>query len=256
MTAPQPDELSLQRRYQQFREREIEFYKQVVSRRSVMRIAQDASDRILARPELQLGELTLAQEVDALIAARIGVPSFKRWRLAAERKNGRKRAPSPRAEQLQLPMPSSDAAAGTVLVLQPRNAGAWERFCERGRNVIVIEPDDRERSALETHASRSGWTHLLRTSATNEPLHERVVFTSVLYSPAACSDLSEPETVQLIDRLKEATVSGGTHIVDGLIDDREVLPEALLQRSYSSWTTTASGGRRNDRVVTTRFQKA
>ena len=257
---PTPDSLppSFRRRYELYRAREIEFYKQVLVRASLIRIADEARVRIDARSELQLGDATLAAEVDSIIAERMSLPSFRAWmRSQRQPSNGPqpaagRRSVSAAATQLAFDVSASASDAAPVLVLQPRGADVWKALCAAGRAVIVVEPDHDERDAVHSRASRSGWTHLVHVVASPAALPRPTLFSSVLYSPAACADLSEWQTAELIDALQTSTVRGGVHVVDGLMRDRDVLPRSILRRSYAAWSTRASRAPRDWRLVATR----
>ena len=257
---PTPDSLppSFRRRYELYRAREIEFYKQVLVRASLIRIADEARVRIEARSELQLGEALLAAEVDSIIAERMSLPSFRAWmRSQRQPSSGRqtstvRRPVSPAATQLALDVSAAAFNAAPVLVLQPRGADVWKVLCAAGRAVIVVEPDHDERDAVHARASQSGWTHLVRAVPSPAALTRPTLFSSVLYSPAACADLSEWQTAELIDALQTSTVRGGVHVVDGLMRDRDVLPRSILRRSYATWSMRTSRGPRDWRLVATR----
>ncbi len=252
---------SFRRRYEQYRAREVEFYKQVIVRSSLLRIAEQARARLDARRELQLGEALLAAEVDSIIAERMALPTFRAW-MRAQRQALAVRpstavgmssvAVSPMALQLALDVPTLQETSSPVLVLQPRSPDVWQLFCEAGQAVVVVEPEHEERVAIDQRATRNGWSRLVRTVPSPAAIPRPRLFASVLYSPAACADLSDWEARELIDDLQTSTVRGGVHIVDGLLRDRDVLPRSILRRSYSTWSMRATRGRRDWRLVATR----
>ncbi len=257
---PTPDSLplSFRRRYELYRAREIEFYKQVLARASLIRIADEARVRIEARSELQLGDTLLAAEVDSIIAERMSLPSFRAWMRsqyqpsAGHQPSTARRPVSGAAMQLAFDVSASASNGAPVLVLQPRGADVWRVLCADGRAVIVVEPDHEARDAVHARVSRSGWAHLVRAVASTTALPRPTLFSAVLYSPAACADLSEWQTAELIDALQTSTVRGGVHVVDGLLRDRDVLPRSILRRSYATWSTRARRGQRDWRLVATR----
>jgi hypothetical protein len=77
--AVRPESTSLRRRYELFREHDIGFYKQVVHSRTLIQLAEMARQRMDTCGDLFLGDLTLAFEVDALVAERLRLPSFRVW---------------------------------------------------------------------------------------------------------------------------------------------------------------------------------
>ncbi len=264
MSTPDSLPTSFRRRYELYRAREIEFYKQVLVRASLIRIADEARGRIEARSELRLGDALLAAEVDSIIAERMSLPPFRAW-MRSQHQSATVRQPSTLREpaavrpsvslaatQLAFDVPALAFNAAPVLVLQPRGADVWRVLCAEGRTVIVVEPDHAERDAVQSRASRSGWAHLVRAVASPAALPRPTLFSAVLYSPAACADLSDWQTADLIDALQTSTVRGGVHVVDGLMRDRDVLPRSILRRSYATWLTRANRGQRDWRLVATR----
>lgn len=133
-----PESTSLRRRYELFREHDIEFYKQVVHPRTLIQLAEMARRRMDTRGDLFLGDLTLAFEVDALVADRLRLPSFRAWSGRQFRSLGTRRTWSDHAQQLALQLPTS-ASAGAVLLLQPRAGDVWEAVCASGRRVPVVD---------------------------------------------------------------------------------------------------------------------
>ena len=243
---------SFRRQYELHRAREIEFYKQVVERASLLRVADEARVRLAARAELQLGDTLLAAEVDSVIAERMGLLSFRLWMRSQRASSLVRRPVSMAAAQLALDVSTAAVSGAPVLVLQPRAADVWQLLCAAGRLVIVVEPDPDERALVQSRAIKHRWSHLVRVVSTPAAVPRPTLFSSVLYSPAACAELSEWETLELIDALRTSTVRGGVHVVDGLLRDRDVLPRTVLRRSYAQWSTRATRGRRDWRLVATR----
>lgn len=241
----------MRRRYAEFRAREIEFYKQVVPHRTLMRLADLARQRIETRGELVLGEVTLAFEVDDVIVERLRMPSFTVWSRRQFRADGVQKAWSGHAQQLTLLIPPG-TGRGAVLLLQPRTFDLWEAVCASGRNVVMIEPDDEARERVLERASRSGWSDVITAIPSDEKHHSGGLFASVFYSPAACADLADWEADELIESLKARTDVGGVHVVDGLLRDRASASRAMLRRSYSSWRKRVQRGDREWTLIAER----
>jgi len=240
---------ALRQRYDAFRAREVEYYKQVVPYRTLMRIAELARGRMHARGEFALGELTLAYEVDDIIAERMALPSFRLWERSAAATAGRTRNVMRRVEQLLLRLPSRASLDVAVLLLQPRAAGIWVGVFARGNRVVVIEPDPIEREAIVRRVAEGGHEALLRVIDRHETLRESEIFAAVVFSPAACADLSDREAASLIATLQARTVFGGVHVIEGLLRERGSLPRSLLRQSYRSWQTRVERGRREWSLV-------
>ena len=206
-----------------------------------MQIGDAASTRLLTRGALSLGEITLDYEVNDLVAERLRLPNFRTWSRRQFRSAGTRRGWSTRSEQLVLQLPAG-AALGPVLLLQPRASDVWEAVCAHGRPVLVVEPDDALRERMLEHASESGWSELVRVVPSHEEANTDTLFSSVVYSPAACADLADWETDAMIESLKSRTAIGGLHVVDGLLAGRAAVPRTALRRGYASWKRRVQRG--------------
>ena len=71
---------SLRHEYELFVEREIEAYKESVSRSVLLSIGDEAVAALAAEQQFALTELILWEEVDRIIMRRIGLPTFQTWR--------------------------------------------------------------------------------------------------------------------------------------------------------------------------------
>src|ERR671929_985178 len=76
MTAPR----SLQHEYELYVEREIELYKDTLSRSALLSIGDEAVARLREQAQTTLTEMVLWEEVDRIIARRLGLPSYATWR--------------------------------------------------------------------------------------------------------------------------------------------------------------------------------
>ncbi|HSW32952.1 MAG TPA: hypothetical protein VLH36_04980, partial [Steroidobacteraceae bacterium] len=66
-------------------EREIEDYKNSVSRSALMSLADEAMRRLGSGTQMGMTELLLAAEVDRLITGRLRLPSYDTWRKRRQR---------------------------------------------------------------------------------------------------------------------------------------------------------------------------
>jgi len=239
------DTPSMRRRYEQFREREIEYYKQVIPHRTLMRIADAARVRLHMRGELALGELTLAFEVDDIIAERMALPSFRSWSRANQLSSATHRSPASGATQLLMAIAPSTTIARDALLVQPRQHDAWELLCADGRSIVIVEPDRGAREMIGERACEQSWSEQVETVAQFSDVATNRTFNSVHYSPAACADYGEWEAESFIDTLQAMTVRGGVHVVDGLLTERNILPRSMLRRGYASWSVRARRGRKD-----------
>jgi hypothetical protein len=242
-------------RYAAYRAEQIEFYKQVVDYRTMMRVADVAAERIQSRGELALGEITMAFEVDDVIADRLRLPTFRVW----SRKQGLatfgRPSCSDRAIQLALQIATADLRA-PVLMLQPRTTDLWAAVCADGRRVVVVEPEADTRERILELAGMSGFADRVTTLASHESVSADAQYGSVCYSPAAIADLADWEAEAMIESLKSRTVAGGVHVIDGLLGERSVAPRAMLRHGYRDWRRTVQRGTRDWTLVAERVAVA
>src|SRR5579863_3238581 len=71
---------SLRHEYSLYVEREIEAYKESVSRQHLCGIADFAQNVLEGELQLGMRDVLLAAEVDRVIARRLKIPSFETWR--------------------------------------------------------------------------------------------------------------------------------------------------------------------------------
>src|SRR5947209_208106 len=77
MTAPR----SLKYEYELYVEREIEHYKDTISRTALLSIGDEAVARLRAQAQTTLTEMVLWEEVDRIIARRLRLPSYRVWKV-------------------------------------------------------------------------------------------------------------------------------------------------------------------------------
>ncbi len=242
-------------RYDAFRAREIEYYKQVVPHRTLLRLADHARSRMHARGEFSLGDITLAYEVDDIIAERMRLPTFRVWErsaAAALHTPSLRGVVSARAAQLLLQTPQAFAPQSVVVMVQPRTSDAWSAFAGQGRQVVIVEPDRIERDAIAARANENGHTALVHTVPWHDVIQSSEPFASVILSPAACTDLADWEADELLDTLKSRTAHGGAHIIEGLFAERLALPRTMLRRHYGAWRPSVQRNRQEWTLVAQR----
>ncbi len=233
-TAVRDDGMSLRTSYDEFRAREIDFYKEIIPHQQLMRLADSALQSMEARGELMLGDVMLKYEVDDIVAARLRLPSFRAWTRRQSGGGGVLRPWSDRADQLALELPTV-ASSAVVLLLQPRSADLWQALSGHRHHTLVVEPDDERRARLLDDAHRVDGGEYVTALPAYDAIDPETLFSSVCYSPAACADLADWEAEELIESLKQRTVRGGWHVVDGLLRDRASVPRSMLKRSYATW---------------------
>jgi hypothetical protein len=71
---------SLRAEYQEFIDQRIEEYKDSLARADILGIGDEAMQELQGADQLQLTEVVLRDQVDAIIRRRLRLPSFRRWR--------------------------------------------------------------------------------------------------------------------------------------------------------------------------------
>ncbi len=246
-----PELTSLRQRYDEYRAREIDFYKEVVSRSTIMQVADRALARLDARDELVLHELTLESAVNEVIAERLRLPAFRNWSRARGGTGSSKSRSALRADQLMLPLTSAETSH-PVLLLQARADDAWESVVRSGGSVMVVEPEPADRARVLTRADQGGWNDVVRVASSYDDIDADARFSSVCYTPAACADFADWEVESMIESLKQRTVRGGVHVVEGLLQERAAAPRAVLRRGYASWTRRVQRGAREWTLIAAR----
>ena len=77
---------SLKHEYELYVEREIEAYKDRVSRSVLLGIGDEAVAALMSQQQLALTEILVWEEVDRIIMRRLGLPNYKAWLRRRERR--------------------------------------------------------------------------------------------------------------------------------------------------------------------------
>jgi hypothetical protein len=245
MTTPR----SLKHEYEIYVEREIEDYKDSVSRSVLLSIGDEAVAALRAQAQTTLTEMVLWEEVDRIIARRLGLPSYASWRrrrlkLLAEFRRPEHWGLSPScalARELSAP---SAAGAGHVLLAGVDDEATALYSAAHGCSVTAL---DRGEDALERvmHAAEvAGLTRLVRGCVAD--LGEwapDVALRVVVCTPAAFERLTPSERARVFDTLQGATLDGGVHLVQTLAEGERRAAPSLdeLHRRYDGWAVSVEG---------------
>jgi hypothetical protein len=234
---------SLRHEYELYVEREIEDYKNSVSRSALLSLADEAMRRMGASAQIGMMELLLAAEVDKLIFGRLRLPSYDTWRRRRQRNSSELQRPEHWGLRGDTPLKQAIpllAGSGTVLVTGARVEGSALYLAANGCAVTAVEPerdvvermleaarnaglDERVHGTVgELHSYLHGWTP-------SDPL------TAVVCTPAAFAGLSEDERARVIDVLKSVTSDGGVHLVETIVAGSSMIDEDELRRRYDGW---------------------
>lgn len=229
---------SLKHEYELFVEREIERYKDTISRTALLAIGDDAVARLRDQAQTTLTEMVLWEEVDRLIALRLRLPNYRVWRQR-------------RAKML------TEYRKPEHWGLAPASAMARELAPGDGSHVLVAGGDG-EAAAMYSAAHGCAVTALaceldaverVMQAAEDAGFDERVrgcvgglaqwspdvALRVVVCTPTAFRDLSHAERTEAIGLLQRATLHDGVHLVEtrGVIGVPLSLDE--LRDCYQGW---------------------
>jgi hypothetical protein len=231
---------SLKHEYELYVEREIEDYKDSVSRSSLLKIGDEAVSILLAQDQIALTEILVWLEVDRIITKRLRLPKYGAWskrRLLALEQYRRPEhwGIDPDAAFVRALQDSSDRH---VLVAGARREGPALYLAAHGCAVTSVESTQDDVERVQHAAEMAGLTERVRSYcaelgswAPDVELH------AVVCSPTAFAGLSPADRDRVIEVLKSATADGGVHLVETLAaaTGAEELALEELESRYSGW---------------------
>ncbi len=230
---------SLRHEYELYFDREVESYKNSVSRAHLCAIADAAQVSLDAAPQLGLHDLLLAAEVNRHIARRLSIPDFGNW----SRRRLRHANEPTRAEcwGLRADTPLSLAIHAVpldahVLVNGARVESSALYLAANGCRVTAVEPEADVVERVLVAASAAGLRARVRGLATELcDFRPDGRLTAVVFTPAALASYSECDREEVIDRLQNATEGGGVHVVETIVAGQEAIDEDELRACYAAW---------------------
>src|SRR5438067_4927321 len=209
MSAPR----SLKHEYELYVEREIEVYKDTISRTALLSIGDEAVARLREQAQTTLTEMVLWEEVDRIIALRLRLPSYRAWRQRRLKMLAEYRKPehwgiaptSALAREL-----ASNAEGGHVLVAGVEREGAVIYPAAHGCAVTALdcEPDVVERVMYAAESAGLG----ARVRGCVSDLGQwspDVALRVVVCTPTALGNLTPSESSAALALLQRATLDGG-----------------------------------------------
>jgi hypothetical protein len=211
-----PKQRSLRHEYALYLEREIEAYKDSVSRATLLSLGDEAVAALGAQAQTTLTEMVVWEEVDRLIAERLRLPGFATW----SRRRRRHLAGLRDAARCGLTpdgvvASALRAAAGDHVLLAGGPAEEATLFsAAHGCNVTVLTgaPDSLDR--LFAAADDAGVGSQVRGCVCELGAWDPdVPFRVVVCAPDALGPLSVTERATAMDGLRRATAVGGVHLL-------------------------------------------
>ena len=230
---------SLRHEYEVYVEREVDAYKESVSRQHLLGIAGSASTALEEQLQLGMRDVLLAAEVDRIITRRLKIPSFDVWR-----RRRLKNASEPKRPEywgLRADTPLAHAIGGasmrsSVVVSGARVQGSALYLAANGCQVTAIEPEADVVQRVLTAAAEAGLQGRVRGLATElSAWHPEGPLGAVICTPAAFAGLSAIEREAVIALLQSATADGGVHLVETIVAGSEAISEEELTAQYANW---------------------
>lgn len=245
---------SLKQEYQEFILHRLEEYKNTVPRAELLQIGDEAVRELQASTQDQylLTEVLLLEHVDRIIARRLRLPSFPRWRQKHRALREAQREPTHWGMDRGHPLVSWAARvepADVVVVLGAAALGEALFLAAHDAEVFLL---DQDLGAVEAAEGRAVTEQL---AGTFQALvidfgswFPDLAPSLVAIAPGCLAQLRAKQRTSLIADLQVRTPTGGVHVVlPPAAEHREVIPFApeTLQTLYRGWQVQP--GRRSKR---------
>lgn len=237
MTRLQPHR-SLRHEYELFVEREIEAYKESVSRSVLLSIGDEAVAALAAEQQFALTELILWEEVDRIIMRRLRLPPFSTWRRRRLRRLAAYRRPEHWGFSPDAPIVRAIGSAGDthVLVTGAASEGSALYLAANGCEVTTVDTEEDVLERVLSAAYDAGITARVRgVMADLASYAPHAPLTAVVCTPAAFAGLTREERDRAIDVLQSATRDGGVHLVETIVAGQAALSVDELTQRYAGW---------------------
>lgn len=236
---------SLHHEYELFVEREIEGYKDSISRNALLAIGDEAVAILQAQAQTTLTELVLWEEVDRIIGRRLGLPPYRTWRrrhlkLLAELARPEHWGMTPASVLVRAL--STHTERGHVLVAGIDDESTTLYSAAQGYAVTALDCEldavERVMAAAEAVGLGSrvrGCVGDLVQWSPDVALH------AVVCTPTAFAGLTPAERARVIELLQGATLDGGIHLVRALVAGHADMAVDELRDRYAGWTIALEG---------------
>jgi hypothetical protein len=230
---------SLKHEYELYIEREIEDYKESVSRSELLSIGDAAVAALQAQQQLPLTELLLCAEVDRIIRKQLRLPSYKTWRkrcLEALQDFRRPERWGLHPDGL-LALAVSAASNAHVFVAGASEEGPALYLAAHGCAVTLFDPTEEILERVVHTAAQVGLGRQVRGLVTDlrDGWAPASPFSAVVCARAAFAGLSPDERAGVIALLQNSTAAGGLHLVETIAGGKRLLPLDELAARYQGW---------------------
>jgi hypothetical protein len=249
---------SLKQEYQEFILQRLEEYKNTVPRGQLLQIGDDAVRELQTSAEDQylLTEVLLLEHVDRIIARRLRLPSFPRWRQKHRALREAQREPThwgfDRAHPI-VPWAGRVEPNDTIVVLGAAALAEALFLAAHDADVFLLDQDLGAVEAAEGRAvaEQLGGGAFQALVINFGSWFPELAPSLVVIAPASLAQLRAKQRASLIADLQVRTPSGGVHVVlPPAAENREVIPLApeALQTLYRGWQVQRPAGRRSKRA--------
>jgi len=245
---------SLKQEYQEFILQRLEEFKNTLPRAELLKIGDEAVRELQATTQDQylLTEVLLLEHVDRIIARRLRLPSFPRWRQKHRALREAQREPTHWGMERGHPLVSWAARvepADLVVVLGAAALGEALFLAAHDAEVFLLDQDLGAVEAAEGRAVAEQLAGTFQALVINfGSWFPDLVPSLVAIAPGCLAQLRAKQRTSLIADLQVRTPTGGVHVVlPPAAEHREVIPLApeALQTLYRGWQVQP--GRRSKR---------
>ena len=245
---------SLKQEYQEFILQRLEEFKNTLPREELLRFGDEAVRELQASAQDQylLTEVLLLEHVDRIIARRLRLPSFPRWRQKHRALREAQREPThwgfDRGHPL-VPWAARVEPGDVVVVLGAGALGEALFLAAHDAEVFLLDQDLGAVEAAEGRAVTEQLAGAFQALVINfGSWFPDLAPSLVAISPASLSAVRAKQRASLIADLQVRTPSGGVHVIlPPASANQEVIPLApeALQTLYRGWQVQL--GRRSKR---------
>lgn len=248
---------SLKQEYREFILQRLEEYKNTVPRAELLKIGDEAVRELQASAQDQylLTEVLLLEHVDRIIARRLRLPAFPRWRQKHRALREAQREPTHWGFDRGHPIvPWADRVepGDIVVVLGAAALGEALFFAAHDAEVFLLDQDLGAVEAAEGRAVTEQLAGAFQALVINFGSWFPDLSPSlVAIAPGCLAQLRSKQRASLIADLQVRTPTGGVHVVlPAATESRDVIPLApeALQTLYRGWQVPRANTRKSKRA--------
>jgi hypothetical protein len=247
---------SLKQEYQEFILQRLEEYKNTVPRTELLKIGDEAVRELQASAHDQylLTEVLLLEHVDRIIARRLRLPSFPRWRQKHRALREAQREPThwglDRGHPI-VPWAARLEPGDVVVILGAAALGEALFLAAHDAEVFLLDQDLGAVEAAEGRAVTEQLAGAFQALVINfGSWFPDLAPALVAIAPACLAQLRPKQRASVVADLQVRTPTGGVHVVlPSPAENREVIPLApeALQTLYREWQVQRGGGPRRSK---------